>query len=86
MNKTQRKVKDGIQKQLQNGIQKQLQNIPSPAPDAKDERVPENAIDREIEALRDILMSINSLKEDEKRRVFSYLKNRYSSAWPGENY
>jgi hypothetical protein len=78
MNKTQRKVKDGIQKQLQ--------NIPSPAPDAKGERVPENQIDREIEALRDILMSVNSLKEDEKKRVFSYLKNRYSSAWPGENY
>jgi hypothetical protein len=78
MNKTQRKVKDGIQKQLQ--------NIPNPAPDAKDDRVPENQIDREIEALRDILMSVNSLKEDEKKRVFSYLKNRYSSAWPGENY
>lgn len=78
-----RETKDKIKQ----GIQNQLHAINAPVVSCDStERVAENTIDREIEALRNILMSISTLKDDEKKRVFHYLKNRYASSWPGENY
>lgn len=43
-------------------------------------------IDREIESLKTILNAVENLTELEKTRVFTYLKNRYSTSWPSDNY
>lgn len=48
---------------------------------AKEKKETDN-VDREIEALRNILNNVENLTEVEKKRVFQYLKNRYANAWP----
>lgn len=46
----------------------------------------ENDIDIEVESLRQILMALNQLDEETKRRTFNYLKSKYRESWPSENY
>lgn len=46
----------------------------------------EQIVDKEIEALREILLAFNRLDDDARKRAFEYLKNKYRAQWPSENY
>lgn len=47
---------------------------------------PEMSIEEEMDKLKTILIAIESLNGAQRERVFKYLKNRYSSAWPSDQY
>lgn len=40
----------------------------------------------EFDHLRTIIVSLNSMKTDERRRTFVYLRSRYSTDWPTDSY
>lgn len=46
----------------------------------------EFTIDDEMEKLKTITKTIESLDGSQRERVFKYLKNRYIHAWPSDSY
>lgn len=75
--------REKTKKKVQQGIQSQLKDIPT-QDEIHDIKV--SMIDRKIESLKNILISMENLNTDEKKRVFCYLKNRYATSWPSDNY
>lgn len=44
----------------------------------------ENEITDEVERLQQILLALNRMTDEERLRVFEYLKSKYSTSWPSE--
>lgn len=40
--------------------------------------------DAEISALAEVVRILNTMKDDERLRIFRYLKDRYPKAWPSD--
>lgn len=44
----------------------------------------ENKVDEQIERLRVVVMEFNRMSDEEQKRVFEFLKSKYSKSWPYE--